>query len=85
MTGSRKPFEIISGYRSPATNRELHAKSSAVASHSLHMSGKAIDVRLADVRLTHLRDAALALKAGGVGYYADADFVHLDTGRVRRW
>lgn len=84
-TGSTQPFEIISGYRSAATNAELHRRSSGVASGSLHMSGRAIDIRLADVPLTRLRDAALSMRAGGVGYYAASNFVHLDTGRVRAW
>ncbi|HZF16372.1 MAG TPA: DUF882 domain-containing protein [Steroidobacteraceae bacterium] len=78
-------FEVISGYRSPATNAELHRKSSEVAEHSLHMQGKAIDVRVTGYPTAKLRDHALALKMGGVGYYAHSDFVHLDTGRVRRW
>jgi uncharacterized protein YcbK (DUF882 family) len=87
VTRSREPFQVISGYRSPATNRALHAKSSGVAEHSLHVEGRAIDVRLADVKLADLRDAALSLNSGGVGFYpaADSDFVHLDTGRTRRW
>lgn len=85
LTGSRAPFQVISAYRSPATNAALHARSSGVASGSLHMQGQAIDIRLADVRLNHLRDAALSLRAGGVGYYPGSDFVHVDTGRVRRW
>lgn len=83
--GGRGTFEVISGYRSPRTNEMLHAKSSGVATHSLHMEGKAIDVRLTGVRTSHLRDAALSLHAGGVGYYPASDFVHVDTGRVRHW
>lgn len=83
--GSTRPFEIISGYRSPATNRMLHERSSGVASGSLHMSGQAIDVRLADVPLARLRDTALSLGRGGVGYYAASNFVHVDTGRLRHW
>lgn len=83
--GSRRPFEIISGYRSPATNRMLHERSSGVATGSLHMRGQAIDVRLADVPLANLRDAALGLGRGGVGFYPGSNFVHVDTGRVRRW
>jgi len=79
------PFHIISGYRSPATNEKLRGKSSGVAKHSLHMQGKAVDIRLPGCKLEHLRNAALALKAGGVGYYAKSDFIHVDTGRVRRW
>jgi uncharacterized protein YcbK (DUF882 family) len=84
-TGSRRPFQIISGYRSPATNRMLHERSAGVATRSLHMQGQAIDVRLADVPLDKLRDAALAAGRGGVGYYPGSDFVHVDTGRVRAW
>ncbi|AMY08755.1 Peptidase M15 [Luteitalea pratensis] len=84
-TGSRRPFEIISGYRSPLTNAMLRSHGGGVASGSLHMEGKAIDIRLADVPLESLRDAALDLRRGGVGYYAASNFVHVDTGRVRRW
>lgn len=78
-------FEIISGYRSPRTNAQLRAVSGGVAERSLHLEGRAIDVRLAGLPTARLRDAALALAAGGVGYYPKSDFVHLDTGRVRRW
>lgn len=84
-TASRRPFEIISGYRSPATNAMLRGHSGGVASTSLHMQGRAIDIRLADVPLASLRDAALDLRRGGVGYYPSSNFVHVDTGRVRRW
>lgn len=84
--GSTRPFEIISGYRSPQTNARLRqAGSGGVASGSLHMRGQAIDIRLPDVRLASLRDAALSLARGGVGYYPSSNFVHVDTGRVRRW
>ena len=79
------PFQIISGYRSPATNATLAAASDGVATRSLHMDGRAIDIRVRGVELTRLRDAALAMSAGGVGYYAASDFIHVDTGRVRRW
>ena len=79
------PFEVISGYRSPATNSKLHRKSTGVASHSLHMEGKAIDIRLSGFSTARLRDHALSLKRGGVGYYQASDFVHVDTGRVRFW
>jgi len=85
LTGSKRAFQIISGYRSPATNAVLHERSSGVASGSLHMRGEAIDIRLADVPLTALRNAALAMHAGGVGYYAASNFVHVDCGRVRAW
>lgn len=84
-TGTTSPFEVISGYRSPGTNRMLRETTSGVASSSLHMVGKAIDIRLAGVRLTDLRDAALSLRRGGVGYYPESNFVHVDTGRVRKW
>jgi len=84
ITGSQAPYEIISGFRSPATNAML-GRRGGVAKGSLHLQGRAIDVRLADVPLADLRDAATSLRAGGVGYYAQSRFVHLDTGRVRRW
>jgi uncharacterized protein YcbK (DUF882 family) len=82
---TRQQFEVISGYRSPQTNAALHERSGQVASGSLHMKGQAIDIRLAGVELTHIRDAALGLSIGGVGYYPTSDFVHVDVGRVRRW
>jgi uncharacterized protein YcbK (DUF882 family) len=78
-------WQVISGYRSPATNAMLAGRSGGVARRSLHMQGRAIDVRLTGVATSDLRDAALDLGAGGVGYYARSDFVHLDTGRVRSW
>ncbi|MBX3611909.1 MAG: DUF882 domain-containing protein [Hydrogenophaga sp.] len=84
--GTERAFQVISGYRSPATNAQLKAtRGGGVATHSLHMEGRAIDVRLPGVALSDLRDAALSLKAGGVGYYPHEQFVHIDTGRVRRW
>jgi uncharacterized protein YcbK (DUF882 family) len=83
--GSRKSFEIISGYRSPKTNAMLRGNSGGVARKSLHMQGKAIDVRLPGHDLGKLRQAALSLKAGGVGYYPKSNFLHMDTGRVRHW
>jgi uncharacterized protein YcbK (DUF882 family) len=79
-------FEVISGYRCPATNNRLReTRGGGVASHSLHMEGRAIDVRLPGVALADLRDAAMSLRGGGVGFYAREQFVHLDTGRVRHW
>lgn len=78
-------FSVISGYRSPQTNAQLHAKSNGVAVHSLHMQGRAIDVRVAGVDCAQLSAHALELKRGGVGYYRTADFVHLDTGDLRTW
>ena len=78
-------FSVISGYRSPQTNALLHERSAGVASHSLHMEGRAIDVRLTQVNCADLADKALGMQRGGVGYYHQSDFVHLDTGRVRTW
>jgi uncharacterized protein YcbK (DUF882 family) len=78
-------FEVICGYRSPQTNAMLHAHSSGVAEHSLHLQGRAIDVRLPGVPTARLRDLALGMARGGVGYYAASDFVHLDNGPVRHW
>jgi uncharacterized protein YcbK (DUF882 family) len=84
--GAERSYEIISGYRCPATNAHLRStRGGGVAKQSLHMQGRAIDVRLSGVPLAELRDAALSLRAGGVGYYAKDQFVHLDTGRVRSW
>jgi uncharacterized protein YcbK (DUF882 family) len=80
-----RPFQVICGYRSPQTNAMLHARSSQVASHSLHMDGKATDLRIEGVELAHLRKAAVSLGRGGVGFYPVSDFVHVDTGRVRQW
>jgi uncharacterized protein YcbK (DUF882 family) len=86
LTGTRAPFQVISGYRSGRTNEQLRQRGGGgVARTSLHLQGRAIDVRLADVPLAALRDAALELRAGGVGYYPGERFVHLDTGRVRAW
>ena len=84
-TRARGPFQVISAYRSPRTNSMLRGTGRGVAKGSLHVQGKAIDVRLADVSSAVLRDAAIELQRGGVGYYSRSDFVHVDTGRVRRW
>jgi len=78
-------FSVISGYRSPQTNSMLHARSSGVAQHSLHMEGRAIDVRVTGINCAELAARALDLKRGGVGYYRASDFVHLDTGAFRTW
>nr|WP_216601907.1 YcbK family protein [Vibrio coralliilyticus] len=83
--GVEAEVQIISGYRSPATNAALRSKSSGVAKKSYHMLGQAIDFRLDGVNLKKVRDAAIELKAGGVGYYPRSNFVHIDTGPVRRW
>jgi uncharacterized protein YcbK (DUF882 family) len=85
VTGNNNTFEVISAYRSMKTNRYLRNKSSGVAQNSQHIHGKAIDVRLRGLDTRELRDVALALQLGGVGYYESTDFVHVDTGRVRRW
>ena len=78
-------FEVISGYRSPLTNAMLHRRSEGVAVHSMHLEGRAIDIRLGGYPTLKLASHARALGRGGVGYYASSDFVHVDTGRVRYW
>ncbi len=78
-------FSVISGYRSPQTNEQLRERSSGVARHSLHLEGRAIDVRLAGVDCANLAGHALGMTRGGVGYYRQSDFVHLDTGAFRTW
>jgi len=77
-------FHLVSGYRSPATNAMLRSHSDGVATHSLHMDGMASDVIVPGRSLQALRNAALSMKAGGVGYYP-SQFVHIDVGRVRKW
>ena len=84
-TGHDKPYQIISAFRSPKTNEGLRSKSHAVAEHSLHLKGKAVDIRVAGVSTKKLRDEALAMNRGGVGYYQDSAFIHVDTGRLRTW
>ena len=83
--GRPDAVQIISGYRSPASNAALHARSSGVATRSLHMQGMAMDIRVPGAPLERLRNAALALRRGGVGYYPASNFVHVDVGRVRQW
>ena len=80
-------IDVVCGYRTPRTNEFLRSRSvhTGVARHSLHMQAKAIDIRLPGVPTAELRDAALELHRGGVGYYQASDFVHVDVGRVRRW
>jgi uncharacterized protein YcbK (DUF882 family) len=80
-----KPFEVVSGYRSPASNALLRRTTSGVAADSLHVQGMAVDVRVPDRPLAAVRAAAIALRGGGVGYYPESGFVHLDVGRVRVW
>ncbi|MGF1594255.1 MAG: DUF882 domain-containing protein [Kiloniellaceae bacterium] len=82
---SKQPFELISGYRSPQTNAGLAANSGGVAKRSLHMQGRATDIRLPERDLKAVHKAALSLQAGGVGLYSKSGFVHVDTGRVRQW
>jgi uncharacterized protein YcbK (DUF882 family) len=81
----KQPFHVISGYRSPKTNAMLNKNSSGVAKKSLHMQGKAIDIRLPGRQLNELRKTAQGMKVGGVGYYPGSEFIHLDTGRTRSW
>ncbi len=76
---------VICGYRTPGSNEFLRTHTTGVAKNSLHMQAEAIDVRLPGTHLARFRDAALALRRGGVGYYASSDFIHVDVGRVRRW
>jgi len=80
-----QPFNLISGYRSPATNAWLAGQSEGVARHSLHMYGMASDINVQGRSLPLVQIVALAMRGGGVGYYPRSDFVHVDIGRVRRW
>jgi uncharacterized protein YcbK (DUF882 family) len=83
--GSEAAYEVISAYRSPKTNEMLRTSTSGVAKKSQHLKGNAIDVRLRGVRTKTLRETALRMERGGVGYYPQSDFVHMDTGPVRQW
>ncbi|MDD5214508.1 MAG: YcbK family protein [Methylococcales bacterium] len=83
--GVSRPFNIISAYRSPETNANLRRHSDGVARNSLHMQGRAVDIRLDGMSARHIRDAALSMGRGGVGYYSASNFVHIDTGDVRTW
>lgn len=80
-----KPFHVISGYRSPKTNAALRRRNRRVARNSLHMAGMAVDLRVPDLHVKHLCNAALEMHCGGVGYYARRGFVHIDVGDVRTW
>ena len=80
-----RPFEIISGYRSPHTNAMLQKGSNGVAKNSYHMKGMAVDLRLPGVPLKELRKVAINLRMGGVGYYPESNFVHIDSGKLRSW
>jgi uncharacterized protein YcbK (DUF882 family) len=83
--GDTQALHVISGYRSPESNAKLATRSGGVARHSMHMDGKAIDIRIPGKNLAQLHKAAMSMRAGGVGYYPDSQFVHMDTGRVRYW
>jgi uncharacterized protein YcbK (DUF882 family) len=83
--GSHGVFEVVCGYRSPETNAMMHEASAGVAAHSMHIEGRAMDIRLPGVRLGSVRRTAVALKMGGVGYYPEDDFVHIDSGPIRKW
>jgi uncharacterized protein YcbK (DUF882 family) len=88
MTKAGKPggeIHIVCGYRTPWSNEYLRRHGRAVAKHSMHMQAKAIDIRVPGVKTSRLRDLALAMRRGGVGYYRASDFVHVDVGLVRRW
>lgn len=85
LLGTQAEVQVISGYRSPATNEKLRNQSSGVAKKSYHMLGQAMDFRLDGVNLKQVREAAISLKAGGVGYYPSSNFIHIDTGPVRNW
>jgi len=78
-------IDVVCGYRTPWSNEFLRAHGHGVARHSLHMQAMAIDIRIPGVPTAQVRDAALALHRGGVGYYAASDFVHVDVGRIRHW
>jgi uncharacterized protein YcbK (DUF882 family) len=87
LNDARGEINVICGYRTPWSNEFLRTRSShtGVAPHSLHMQAEAIDIRLPGIPTSTVRDAALRLHHGGVGYYRSSDFVHVDVGRVRRW
>lgn len=82
---TRQTIQVISGYRSPASNAKMHERSNGVAKKSLHMEGKAIDIRMEGKDLSYIRESALSLGKGGVGYYPSSNFVHMDTGKIRQW
>ncbi len=83
--GNNEPFHIISGYRTPRSNALLSEKKNGVAKQSLHMYGKAVDIRIPGHKLRDVRRAAMKLKGGGVGYYPRSNFIHVDTGNIRYW
>jgi uncharacterized protein YcbK (DUF882 family) len=83
--GYRGSFEILCGYRSVVTNRKLYKKNRHAAKESRHIVGQAVDLRFYGLTIDEARDTALAMKAGGVGYYPSENFIHLDVGPVRSW
>ncbi|WP_445368457.1 YcbK family protein [Methylomonas sp. BW4-1] len=85
ILGLNQPFDVICGYRSPLTNAKLHAENSGVANNSFHMQGRAVDIRIERFDLRRIHGAALAMHRGGVGYYPESNFIHLDTGTFRTW
>ena len=85
QTQHDEPYEILSGYRCPKTNKMLRGASGGVAKNSLHMTGQAVDLRLPGFSTARIRDLAKSLRAGGVGYYSKSNFVHMDSGDVRHW
>lgn len=87
MNDSRGEIDVVCGYRTPWSNEFLRTRSAhtVVARHGLHMQAEAIDIRLPGISTAGVRDAALRLHRGGVGYYRDSNFVHVDVGRVRHW
>ena len=82
---TKEPYMMLSGYRSPKTNAMLRSRSSGVARNSLHMVGKAADLRLKSRSVAQMYQAAAACNAGGVGKYSRSNFVHMDCGPVRHW
>ncbi len=85
LLGSSEPYMLLSGYRSPETNRMLRSRSGGVAKNSLHLKGQAADLRLKSRSVNQIFKAAAACKAGGVGKYSGSNFVHMDCGAVRSW
>ena len=84
-TNSVGNIEIISAYRSPKTNNMLHKRTTGVVKNSLHLHGRALDIRFSDVGINRLHKIARKLKIGGVGYYPQSEFIHIDVGKVRYW
>jgi uncharacterized protein YcbK (DUF882 family) len=78
-------IDIVCGYRTPETNTYLREHTQGVALHSEHIQAKAIDIRVPGVPTAEVRDAAMAMHRGGVGYYAQSNFVHVDVGPIRHW